>query len=65
MRPRMWWLYLTGWLAVALVTVSSIALAIRQGSWGPIESIAWLPAVLVATTGSARRRRRPRRRTAG
>ncbi|HEX9066646.1 MAG TPA: hypothetical protein VF843_16170 [Streptosporangiaceae bacterium] len=34
---------------VALVVVASAAVqAARQGSWGPLESVAWAPAVLIA-----------------
>jgi hypothetical protein len=30
------------------VTVATAAQAIRQGSWAPVASVAWLPAVIVA-----------------
>jgi hypothetical protein len=43
------------------ITVSSIALAIRQGSWAPIASVGWLPAVIVATWPGTYRRCQPRR----
>ena len=33
----------------AFVAVASILQAIREESWGPIWSIGWLPAVLVAS----------------
>jgi hypothetical protein len=54
-------------IAVAVVAVSSIVQAVRQGSWAPIISVGWLPAVVVATWWpSTRRRCRPRRQgTAG
>jgi hypothetical protein len=44
------------------VAVSSIAAAIRQGSWGPIESVGWIPAVIVASWPGASRRCLARRR---
>jgi peptidoglycan/LPS O-acetylase OafA/YrhL len=45
---RSWkrWLYLVSGLAVLLVAVASAAQAIRQGSWAPLVSVAWLPAVI-------------------
>jgi hypothetical protein len=54
-------------IAVAVVAVSSIVQAVRQGSWAPIISVGWLPAVVVATWWpSTRGRCRPRRQgTAG
>ena len=33
----------------ALVVVATIVQAVRQESWGPILSIGWLPAVVVAS----------------
>lgn len=36
-------------LGVGVVTGSAIAQAIRERSWQPIWSVAWLPAVLIAT----------------
>jgi hypothetical protein len=42
------WFYVVGGLAVAFVAVSSIVQAISEGSWGPIVSVGWLPAVIVA-----------------
>jgi hypothetical protein len=32
----------------AFVAVATVVEAIRQGSWGPIWSVGWLPAVLLA-----------------
>lgn len=58
------WLYLIGGLAAAFVAVSTIVLAIRQGSWGPIISVGWIPAVIVATWPATYRRCLPRRRGA-
>ncbi len=49
MRPSKRWLYLIAGLAAVFVAVSSMVLAIRQGSWAPIISVGWLPAVIVAT----------------
>jgi hypothetical protein len=41
---------------VAFVAVAAIVQAIREGSWGPIISVGWLPAVIVASRpGSVRR----------
>ena len=55
-------LYLVAGLAAALVAVSSVVLAIRQGSWAPIISVGWIPAVIIATWPGAHRRCVPRRR---
>ena len=62
MRTRTRWLYLIAALAAAFVAASSIAASIRQGSWGPIESVAWIPAVIVAIWPGASRRCLARRR---
>ena len=64
MRPWTRGLYLIAVLAVAFVAVSTIVQAVRQGSWSPIISVGWLPAVVIATWPGSRRRRRclPRRR---
>jgi hypothetical protein len=63
MRPWKRWLYVLGGLAALLVAVASAAQAIRQGSWAPIVSVGWLPAVIVASwPGSYRRCCLPRRR---
>ena len=55
------WLHLIAGLAAAFVAVSSVTLAIRQGSWAPIVTVGWLPAVIVAAWPSTYRRC-PRRR---
>ena len=57
-------LYLVAGLAAAFVVVSSVVLAIRQGSRGPIIAVGWIPAVIVAAVWPVtyRRRRLPRRR---
>ena len=55
------WLYLIAGLAVAFIAVSSVVQAIRQGSWGPVVSVGWLPAVVVAVWPGTYRRCLPRR----
>ncbi len=50
------WPYLITGLAAAFVAVSSIVQAVRQGTWEPIVTVAWIPAVIVATWPGARRR---------
>jgi hypothetical protein len=57
------WLYLIAGLAAAFVAVSSIVQAARRGSWDPIVSVGWIPAVIVATLPGGRRRCLPRRRS--
>ena len=42
-------LCLVSGLAAAIVVVSAAVQAIRQGSWEPIITVGWLPAVVVAT----------------
>lgn len=56
------WLYVVALLAAAFVAVSSAAQAIREGSWVPILSVGWIPAVIVATWPGLHRRCLPRRR---
>ena len=58
-RPR-WWQVIAG-LAGAIVAVSATVQAIRQGSWGPIVEVGWLPAVIVAAWPGTYRRCLPRR----
>ena len=66
MRPWIRWLYVIAGVAAAFVAVSSIVQAVRQGSWTPVVSVAWLPAVVVAVwPGTYRRCLRGRRRPAG
>ena len=55
-----WWQVIAG-LAVAIFAVSATVQAIRQGSWGPIVEVGWLPAVIVATWPGTYRRCLPRR----
>ena len=56
------WLYVVAGLAAVFVAVASVAQAIRQGSWAPVTSVAWLPAVVVAVWPGSGRRCLPRRR---
>jgi hypothetical protein len=42
------WLYLISGLAAVLVAAAAAAQAVRQGSWAPVVSVAWLPAVIIA-----------------
>jgi len=56
------WSYLITGLAAAFVAVACVAQAIRQGSWTPVISVGWLPAVVVACWPDASRRCLPRRR---
>jgi hypothetical protein len=62
MRSRRRWPYLITGLAVAFVVVACAARAVRQGSWTPVISVGWLPAVVVACWPGASRRCLPRRR---
>ena len=62
MKPSKRWLYLVAGLAAVFVAAASVAQAIRQGSWAPVTSLAWLPAVVVAVWPGSGRRCRPRRR---
>ena len=65
MKPSKRWLYVVAGLAAVFVTFASVAQAIRQGSWAPVASVAWLPAVIVAVwPGSGRRCLSRRRDTA-
>jgi hypothetical protein len=61
-RPWKRWLYLIAALAAVFVAVASVAQAIRQGSWAPLTSVAWLPAVVAAAWPGSGRRCLPRRR---
>ena len=56
MRPCKRWFYLLMGLVAAFIAVSSIVQAINEGSWGPIVSVAWLPAVIVASRPGVGRR---------
>jgi hypothetical protein len=57
MKPWVRGMYVITALAVLVVAVSSVVQAVRQGSWGPIVEVGWLPAVVVATWWPGRRRR--------
>ena len=56
------WSSVIAGLAVAFVVVAASAQAIREGSWSPILSVGWIPAVVAASWPGAYRRCRPRRR---
>ena len=56
MRRCTRWFYLVTGLVAAFIAVAAIVQAIRQGSWGPIVSVGWLPAVIVASRPGAVRR---------
>jgi hypothetical protein len=62
MRSCKRWSYLITGLAVAFVVVACAVQAVRQGSWTPVISAGWLPAVVVACWPGASRRCLPRRR---
>ena len=47
MKPYARWGYGPAGLIVAFVAVSSIVQAIRLGSWPPVLSVGWLPAIVV------------------
>jgi len=63
MKPWKRWLYLVAGLAAVFVAVASVAQAIRQGSWAPVASVAWLPAVVAAAWPGSGGRCLSRRRT--
>jgi roadblock/LC7 domain-containing protein len=63
MKPSKRWLYVVASLVAVLVAVASVMQAIRQGSWAPVTSVAWLPAVVVAVWPGSGRRCLSRRRT--
>jgi hypothetical protein len=66
MKPCTRWFYLFAGLVAAFVAVSSIVAAVSQGSWSPIVSVGWLPAVIVASvSGPCRRGLRGRRGPVG
>jgi hypothetical protein len=57
------WLYLVAGAAAVLVAAASVAQAIRQDSWAPVTSVAWLPVVVAAAWPGSGRRCLSRRRT--
>jgi hypothetical protein len=61
MRSCARWFYLLTGLAAAFIAVSSVVQAISEGSWGPVVSVGWLPAVIVASWPATRRCLSPRR----
>ena len=63
MKPSKRWLYVVAGLVAVLVAAASAVQAIRQGSWAPVTSVAWLPAVVVAVWPGSGRRCLSRRRT--
>jgi hypothetical protein len=63
MKASKRWLYLVAGPAAVFVAAASVAQAIRQGSWAPVTSMAWLPAVVVAVWPGSGRGCRSRRRT--
>ena len=64
MKRRTRWLQWIAGLAAVVVAVASVVQAVRLGSWGPVISAAWIPAVIVATWPGPHRRCLPRRRSA-
>ena len=52
MRTSKAWFWTIFWVAATFVIASTIVSAARQGSWGPVEEMAWFPAVLIAVTGT-------------
>jgi hypothetical protein len=52
---RTWWRYALLVLAAVIVAGGTIAVAVQQGSWTPVEANAWLPAVFVAVLPGRRR----------
>jgi len=53
-RRRFGWYEVIAVVAVAVVAGAAIAQAIRERSWQPIWTIAWVPAVVVASLGEPR-----------
>jgi hypothetical protein len=62
MKPWKRWLYLVAGLTAVFVAAASAAQAIREGSWAPVASVAWLPAVTAAAWPGSGRRCLSRRR---
>jgi hypothetical protein len=63
MKPWTRWLYLVAGLAALVVAAAAVAQSIRLGSWAPVASVAWLPAVIAACWPGSARCCLPRRRT--
>jgi hypothetical protein len=64
MKRQTRWLRWIAGLAAVVVAAASVVQAVRQGSWGPVVSAAWIPAVILATWPGSHRRCLPRRRGA-
>jgi hypothetical protein len=62
MKPWKRWLYLVAGFTAVFVAAASAAQAIREGSWAPVASVAWLPAVIAAAWPGSGRRCLSRRR---
>jgi hypothetical protein len=56
------WLQVVAGLAAVFVAVSVAVQAISQGSWEPVITVGWIPAVIVAAWPGTYRRCLPRRR---
>ena len=56
MRACARWFYVLTGLVAVFIAVSSILQAISEGSWSPIISVGWLPAVIVASWPGVGRR---------
>ena len=55
-------LYVIGGVVGVVVLVSAAAQAARQDSWLPLETVAWVPAMLIAAWVARDARCRPQRR---
>ncbi|HEX4398355.1 MAG TPA: hypothetical protein VH136_12015 [Trebonia sp.] len=51
------WLYAAAAIAATLIAVSAIVQSVRQGSWSPVLSVGWLPAVIIAVISPRETRR--------
>ena len=56
MRLCVRWFYVVAGLAAVFVAVATIVQAVSEGSWSPIVSVGWLPAVIVASWPGVGRR---------
>jgi hypothetical protein len=66
MRSQMRWVPVIAGLALAFVVLSAVVKAVGQGSWGPVEEVLWVAAVVPSCLPGAYRRCRPlRHRQAG
>jgi hypothetical protein len=55
------WLPVIAGLALTFVVVSAVVKAVGQGSWGPVEEVLWVAAVVPACMPGAYRRCLPHR----